>query len=454
MWYVILCRLFLSLLILNATASAVEIRLVSKGLDGEAVGGDYNTFGTYPSFISRNGRYVVFHNLSPNIVDGDTNTYITEPRNVYPPLGYDVFLYDDENGSITRISLKENGDEFFQTNSRYGVLSIDGKSIAYLSGVTDAVEGINLQERVWHNNYSYANVFWYDVEQNHLKFVTKTPDNWETFGGNPVLLDKYTLFFMSTSKIVQSESESVRCIYYFDAESDTYEICNVSEEGEILKFHYPGQYNSYAVNDSGRFVVFQSDDPGLEVPSPQLVLRDRQENRTSVISLNAEGNYANGDFLSINMSGDSRYIAFSSTADNLTESDPHPYIDGNNPGYDIFLYDSVKKNYHIIPIEDGYFNRYFYMTKNAEYILYCIDNTLIRYDMKNDESMIILQNNTFPFYSILASEDGNKIAFQTAESLVEVDENELPPHSRTTYALDAYLAIIDSESSAADWSCY
>jgi hypothetical protein len=95
-----------------------------------------------------------------------------------------------------------------------------------------------------------------------------------------------------------------------------------------------------AISDDGRFVVYESTAYNLVENDTNnksdIFLRDRELQTTVRISNGINGEQANGDSATPQMTGNGRFIVFGSTATNLIAND------GNN-FKDIFIYDTVNK---------------------------------------------------------------------------------------------------------------
>ncbi len=96
------------------------------------------------------------------------------------------------------------------------------------------------------------------------------------------------------------------------------------------------EYSS--VSADGRYVAFESfadnlvdgDTNGVE----DIFLRDTQMNTTTRVSLASDGAQGNGESWSHALSADGRYVAFSSSSDNLVSGD-------TNMGFDVFVRDTM-----------------------------------------------------------------------------------------------------------------
>lgn len=101
---------------------------------------------------------------------------------------------------------------------------------------------------------------------------------------------------------------------------------------------HPGAGQSYApaVSANGRFVAFDSDAPDLVADKHNgrndVYVRDRWTGSTTRVSTDSEGREGDGGSFTPSISGDGRYVAFVSDADNLVPGD-------TNKAADVFLKD-------------------------------------------------------------------------------------------------------------------
>jgi len=94
----------------------------------DASGAEANSFSSGGS-ISADGRFVAFHSLADNLVEGDTNGE------------RDVFVKDLSTGEVTRVSTQSNGDEAAGGDSQWVSISADGRFVVFASEATDLVAG-------------------------------------------------------------------------------------------------------------------------------------------------------------------------------------------------------------------------------------------------------------------------------------------------------------------------
>lgn len=111
---------------------------IQKPCDSVEGNGDSNL-----PFISGNGKFIVFISAADNLVAGDSNQ------------AADAFVCVREQGLIERVSLANNGDQANATTWE-GVISVDGRMVAFASGADNLVVGdtnewidIFLREMAW-----------------------------------------------------------------------------------------------------------------------------------------------------------------------------------------------------------------------------------------------------------------------------------------------------------------
>ena len=108
-------------------------------------------------FITPDGRYIVYSNRGSGLVADDTNN------------SEDVFLYDRNTGTNTRVSLSSDGEEGDGASTAGGI-SDDGRYVTFYSDATNLVPG---------DTTGSTDVFVRDTQTNRTIRVSVAPDGGE-----------------------------------------------------------------------------------------------------------------------------------------------------------------------------------------------------------------------------------------------------------------------------------
>jgi archaellum component FlaF (FlaF/FlaG flagellin family) len=208
------------------------------------------------------------------------------------------------------------------------------------------------------------------------------------------------------------------------------------------------QGNSYSFNSSisgdGRYVTFQSDAsnlvPGETNNTQDVFVYDRKLNTTERVSVGENGNQGNDDSYESSMSGDGRYVTFSSNASNLVPGD-------TNSDNDIFVYDRELNTTERVSVgENGTQGNYLSsgssISGDGRYVSFAsYANNLVRDDTNNvadvfiydrelntTERVSVGENGTqgnYVSYGSSISGDGRYVSFLSdANNLVPGDTND------------------------------
>ena len=154
---------------------------------------------------------------------------------------------------------------------------------------------------------------------------------------------RYVAFTSSATNLVAS-SASVG-IYVRDLVLGKTEIVSVNPSGTAVATGSSG----VSISQDGRYVVFDSSASGLVTGASdgQVYMRDRLNAVTTVVSSTASGTLGNGySYLPV-VSGNGRYVAYVSTASNLTVPA------GNVSYYNILVTDTVTQLTSVVSISDA-----------------------------------------------------------------------------------------------------
>ncbi len=290
----------------DATLDTLE--LVSGGLSGA----DANNESRTPS-ISDDGRFVTFLSLATNLVAGDTNGFL------------DVFVYDRDLGSIERVSLTDLGGQITDGSASSAHISGNGRYVTYSSEGTDVMSGGDL-------NSDDTDIFVFDRDLDTTERVTENTlgvqaDN---SSDNPIITPdgRYVTFISVASNLATGDTNGQYDVFVRDRNTDSTEAVSINDDGD---FSVAG-CDSSSISSDGRYVVFRcanSSDwsEGLPDGLDGVFIYDRNTDDISLISEATDGTAPDGNSYNPFISGDGRYILFSSDATNLIPNDTNARTD-------------------------------------------------------------------------------------------------------------------------------
>ncbi len=259
-------------------------------------------------------RIVAFQSAAANLVANDTNG------------ATDIFTNNTENGNTRRVSVGP-GESQGNFASESPAISSNGQFVAFHSFATNLVGG---------DTNNVADVFIHDRNIRQTALVSK---NASGVIGNDISYDpsvsadgRYVAYWSYASNLVSNDSNDRADVFVYDRSTGTTQRISVNGSG------VGGNGNSShpEISDDGRYVVYQSkasnlvagDGAGYE----DVFLYDRNTNSTTRISVRGDGSEAQGMSFQADISGNGRYIVYTSLAANL--------IDGDNNGQpDVFMLD-------------------------------------------------------------------------------------------------------------------
>ncbi len=291
-------------------------RLVSQKSDG-TLGDGPSTF----SSTSEDGLFVVFQSTATNLVDNDTNGCS------------DIFLRDVANDTTTRISV---GPGAVQANgaSYAPSISADGSFVAYHSEANNLVAG---------DTNNLTDVFLYEVATGLTTRQDVSSTGVQSNYGpstNPSLSEDgtYVAFCSRALNLVPGVSDYRYHIYVRNTQTGAI-VCASADANGV-----PGNGSSYypSLSATGSHVTFYSLATNLDLVTPDLngradiFIHDLSSNVTTLVSVSSAGVQGTNHSYYSSVSGDGRYVAFSSYAPNLVAGD-------TNACRDIFLRDTTTK---------------------------------------------------------------------------------------------------------------
>ena len=268
--------------------------------------------------VSGDGRYVTFSSLAANLVTGDTNG------------DFDVFVRDRLLGTTTRVSVDGSGNEAVGGYSAFGLPSVDGRYVCFLSGATNLVAGDTNSQRdvfvkdLWTGSIDRASIGVGGVQATqHCGF------DWFSDDG------RYVVFECDDDALAPGDANGSSDVYLRDRAAGTTELVSLTVAGAVPT----GSSFGGAISADGRYAFFTSTAadvvPGDTNGDWDVFMRDRTLGTTTRVNLGTGGVQAlNHDSYLTAISTDGRYLLFWSLADNLVAGD-------TNAIEDLFLRDVV-----------------------------------------------------------------------------------------------------------------
>lgn len=218
-------------------------------------------------------------------------------------------------------------------------ISDDGRYVAFRSSASNLVT----------NDTNESNdIFVYDHETQEVSLVSIASDGSQANrnSASPVISSngRYVAFWSGADNLVPNDTNESTDVFVHDRETGETTRVSVSSDGTQgdanSGYNYDVDGGDIAISGDGRFVAFPSyadnlvDTPStVSTPYMQLYLHDRQTGETKLISLGVDGEEGSGSSdKAVAMSADGRYIAFYSEADDLVDGD-------TNYSPDMFVYD-------------------------------------------------------------------------------------------------------------------
>ena len=281
--------------------------LVSVGLNGAAPNGA----SLCPS-LSADGRYVAFDSSASNLVVGDVNG------------ATDIFVVDRQTGDTFLASVSSSGaqgdDSCYQPS-----ISASGRYVAFESAATNLVKNDGNGE---------LDVFVHDLKKGKTIRVSVGDKGAEgALGSTWAAISssgRHTAFHSPTSFV--DDDDGGDDVYIHDRKKKKTRRASVSADvggAEALASFDP------SISANGRYVAFDSF-AALVVEDTEghrdIFVRDVTAGVTERVSVSSDGAAGVADSMSAVISGNGRFVAFASFAENLVPGD-------TNAAQDVFVHD-------------------------------------------------------------------------------------------------------------------
>ncbi|HEY1403133.1 MAG TPA: hypothetical protein VGB05_03330, partial [Pyrinomonadaceae bacterium] len=276
--------------------------------------GEHSNGISHSPAISADGRYVVFVSTATNL----GGNRLSRP-------GRDVFVRDREACTTRLVSVNGHGDAGNGV-SFAPVISANGAAIAFVSNATNLDVQDGEKKADVYVNFTSTGV------AELASFNRDCDGSGNGVSKDPLLNDDGTLLaFMSTATNLDEAGKDVFSNQDIFLRDLTERCANNNNRVELVSVNGEGLHSSngdstsHVLSANGRRIAFVStgSDLGLDQDvKPDVFMRDTNANTTTLVSVNKDGS-GSGNGASNNpvISGDGHFVAFVSTATNLTVRD-------------------------------------------------------------------------------------------------------------------------------------
>jgi len=285
--------------------AAITLTRISKGLEGAEANGD-----SFLSDLSDDGTQVLYDSAATNLVPVDDNVWS------------DVFWYDQDNDSTTKISISNNNTPGNARSERPRI-SADGSYAIYYSYATNLVTGDTNNE---------PDIFGVDLGTFQVtRLSVGSNGSQANLGARPEYAispdGRYIVFASDSTNLVANDTNGTTDIFLYDRATNTTRLISVARDGARAN---GGSYDP-SISANGRFIAFNTLATNL-LPNDtngiaDAVVVDRFTRLVQQVASSYDGSPVDGDSGTPQFSEDGLSVTFFSAATNLVISDTNDFTD-------------------------------------------------------------------------------------------------------------------------------
>lgn len=271
--------------------------LVSK------VGSSESNNHSYARGISSDGRFVLIKSAASNLVSGDTNGQ------------FDLFLKDMTTGTYRVVNPNSSGNPSGYVGQVD--MNCDGSMIAFASYSTTVV-GSNATSSVW----SQSDIFLTDFRNGSTTTnLTSSGNGYSDFP--QISCDGTATVYESTStNVAPSDTNNQSDVFLYDLSDNITKLVSSTASGTIGSAVSIRPY----VSDHGKFVAFMSTSTNLDtsggyMPAGQVFLKNMDSGAVNLISREQDGTAPTYQSEPTNISFDGKTVFFQTTDSNIVSGD-------------------------------------------------------------------------------------------------------------------------------------
>ena len=285
--------------VLAAPGDIRRVSVDSNGVQANAM--------TYSGQISADGRFVSFDSDAGNLVSDDTNG------------NTDVFLRNLQSGTTVRVSVDASGAQA-NNGSSASSISADGRFVAFESDASNLTPG---------DTNGLTDIFVKDVQTGAVIRVSVDSSGVEANGISSSASisgdGRYVAFISEANNLVPSDVNGVQDIFVHDLQTGVTMWASANANASSF---------DQSISLDGRFVVFTSVATNLVADDTNgkrdIFMFAVQTGQITRASLDASGIQGDMESVDASISGDGRYVSFSSSSTNFMTGDtfgfPHAYV--------------------------------------------------------------------------------------------------------------------------------
>ena len=268
--------------------------------------------------ISGDGRFVAFMSKAPNLVAGDDNHAV------------DVFVRDRLDGTTEIVSVSTSG-EIGNAASLAPAISRNGRFVAFNSEASNFAPG-----DIDPGQEGSLEVFIHDRDSGVTERVAVDSNEdyvpVPSFAADVSASGRYVAF-TAAAALSPGDENATFDVYVRDREAGTTDLVSAPASGPHLEM--PSMFP--AISGNGRYVTFDSSQPGL-VPNDtnewnDVFVADRTADTIERVSVDPDGGQGRRGSTEPEISRDGRFVVFMSEAPDLV------WRDSNGAVGDVFLHD-------------------------------------------------------------------------------------------------------------------
>ncbi len=356
--------------------------------------------GSTGGSVSNDGQVVAFWSNAANLVGGDTNGKA------------DVFVRNRAAAWTTRVSVstagvQANGDSSSAQISGNGRFVVFASTASNLVGNdTNATRDIFLRDRIAETTTR--------LSTSTVGAQANGPSDLPRMSAD----GRFVVFQSDATNLVEGDTNGKTDIFLRDRQSGT--TTRISIRSDNLQAN--GDSYEASVSDNGLSVVYSTKASNLVTGDtnnvPDVMLRNRQANQTVRVNVSTAGTQANAASAGARVSGNGRYIAFTSSASNLSPGD-------SNGADDAFIRDrfnATTTRISLYPAQGNADSAVAAISANGRFVLFSsFASNLVAGDSNAARDAFIYDNWSFSTQRISVGDAGQQAAAACAGTALSAD---------------------------------